>query len=93
MATCQKCGALWADDSTTVSYYFSSASKPQGSYTSPSEIIGLGEAILTCPLDVPLVSKPEAARWGSGTPSGGSMMEGDDRQTVGEETHPSKDEV
>ena len=90
-AICQTCGAHWGDSETHRSYFFSSPSKPIGSYTSAAEIIALDETMLTCPLD---------GSWHEGhkthdakTPSGGNMMEGDDRSTVGDETHHSKDEL
>lgn len=86
---CRKCGSYWNETSTTTSYYFSSTSYPKGSYTSPLAINAAAEEILTCPMDSAMVSEP----YGRGTPSGGNMMEGDDRATVGDETDPDRDLV
>lgn len=90
MLECQKCGARYEETEEYHAFYFSSASMPVGSYTSPKQIATLNETMLTCPLDEG--AAPEEYPTGA-TPAGGSMYTGDDRYTAGDETHPSKDEL
>lgn len=60
---CQTCGRTWDDSDTTTWYYMSSLSHSAGSYTSPSQIAGDGEDILTCPAD-PLPQDEDMRRFG-----------------------------
>lgn len=46
---CQNCGNNWDSLDDTRMYYFQSATKAIGSYTSPKEISTLGQEILFCP--------------------------------------------
>lgn len=82
--TCQTCGALWRtsqQSSNIPSFFFSSTSKAKGSYATASDILTLGESILTCPLD-PITPKSSEGR----SPAGARMQAGDDRMTSGDES-------
>jgi hypothetical protein len=48
---CQSCGTNWPKTDTTTAYYFESASRAIGSYTSPAEIVSLAEDMTYCPAD------------------------------------------
>lgn len=88
MITCQKCGAIFRDNTTLYTYpahHFSSASYPKDSYTTPAQIEAAGETMLSCPFDEG--EAPPEYQTGS-TPAGGSMYDGDDRYTAGDEENP-----
>jgi hypothetical protein len=85
MILCQRCGAQYSEDSEYPAYYFSSASFPVGSYTTPKAIALAAEDMLTCPKDE---GQPPEEYPTASTPAGGDMYQGDDRYTSGDETEP-----
>lgn len=92
MITCQTCGHVYRNtdlDYLQSAYHYSSTTTySKGDYATPAAIEAAAEQMLTCPRDA---TKPAEDSRGNTvhpsatTPSGGSMYEGDDRYTAGDE--------